>query len=516
MSTNDESDIGAPNGDSSSGALNEQPPVARGSTQAISIDEIMWRVRSELARRQGNRDHGTESPAEFSEVRSFDLSIPNWEPAVPRLPAKDTYHVSELLAYSDADFVDMAYRCVFRRAPDDAGFNHYLQALRGGRVTKIALLQTLLASPEGQAVGVHVDGMYLPSLLERWRTIRFIGPIIAWAHALLRLDASVTRQAARDAYHSREIQELGRIVNEGTQQFAQRIAALKVEVAGRAKVTELAELKKDHASVLTHLHHLEAEILARSQALDDRINHLDTSHESRDEQAAVALRALDSFYAAFEDHFRGDRAVIRTRVEPYLPLIREAGAGTPEAPVVDVGCGRGEWLELIRDSGLIGKGIEINRVFIDMCRGLGLDITEGDAIESLRAMPEGSAGAVTAMHLIEHLAFEQAIALLDEMRRVLRPGGIVIVETPNPENLSVGHHWFYTDPTHRNPIPPQTLRWIVEARGFSEIRIERLDLARGLNVPPPVNTDVPGADAINTLMASMRVGSDYAVIGKRS
>jgi SAM-dependent methyltransferase len=524
MSTNDKLDIGGSNG-ASNGDLKEQPQVARGSPQAFSIDEIMWRVRAELARRRGGRADALTSPAKPFEIRSFDLSIPAWEPAVPRLPAKEKYHLSEFLAFSDADFVDTAYRSIFRRMPDEVGFNHHLQALRGGRVTKIALLQVLLASPEGQAVGVHIDGMYLPSLLERWRRVKYIGPLIAWAHALLRLEASVTRQAALDSYQSREIQELGRIVNEGTQQIAQRIAALKVEVAGRVKVADLNALKKDHTSVLSQLNNLEAETFARSQALNDRINQLETRQGITadsvnrmilpDEKAAAALRALDPFYAAFEDHFRGERAVIRTRVEPYLSIVREAGAGTVEAPVLDIGCGRGEWLELIRDSGLVGKGIEINRVFVDMCRGLGLEVLEGDAIESLRAMPEGSVGAVTAMHVIEHLAFEQAITLLDEMRRVLRPGGIVILETPNPENLSVGHHWFYMDPTHRNPLPPQALRWIVEARGFHDVHIERLLLAREMNVPPPLPKDTPGADAINMLLASMSAAPDYAIIGKR-
>jgi O-antigen chain-terminating methyltransferase len=140
---------------------------------------------------------------------------------------------------------------------------------------------------------------------------------------------------------------------------------------------------------------------------------------------------------------------------------------------------------------------------------------EGDAIEALRGMPAGSAGAITSMHVIEHLPFDRAIGLLDEARRVLRPQGLVIVETLNPENLSAGNHWSNLDSNRRNPIPPEALRWIVEARGFTDVRIERLVSARDHNAPRPVSGDVPGAEAINALLASLGASMDYAIIGKR-
>ena len=119
------------------------------------------------------------------------------------------------------------------------------------------------------------------------------------------------------------------------------------------------------------------------------------------------------------------------------------------------------------------------------------------------------------MHLVEHLPFERVIALLDEIRRVLRSGGLVLLETPNPENLSVGVCNFYMDPTHRNPLPPEALRWIVEARGFMGARIERLTVARELNAPPLLPDDVPGAASVNVLLASLRVAPDYAIIARK-
>lgn len=158
---------------------------------------------------------------------------------------------------------------------------------------------------------------------------------------------------------------------------------------------------------------------------------------------------------------------------------------------------------------------EGNRLFVEACRGRGLDVEHADALAALRALPEASVGALTSMHLIEHLSFETVIALLDEAKRVLRPGGLLLLETPNPENLLVGACWFYTDPTHRNPIPPEALRWIVESRGFHAVRIERLTTARDMPWPGPVANDLPGASTINAMSEHFTAAPDYAVLGLR-
>jgi len=224
---------------------------------------------------------------------------------------------------------------------------------------------------------------------------------------------------------------------------------------------------------------------------------------------------LDPFYAAFEDHFRGGRDLVRERARPYIELVRGVAAGTSSAPVLDIGCGRGEWLELLREHGLIGRGIDLNRIFIEICRGHGLDVTEGDAISVLSALPDNSVGAITSMHLVEHLPFEQLIILLDEAYRVLIPGGLLLLETPNPENLSVGAHTFYLDPTHRNPIPPVALQWMVQARGFRDAVVDRLTVAREMDAPPQLAEDIPGASSINSLLAQFNIAPDYAIIAKR-
>jgi len=183
---------------------------------------------------------------------------------------------------------------------------------------------------------------------------------------------------------------------------------------------------------------------------------------------------MDAFYAALEDEFRGSRKEIKERLNIYVPKLTDAGIGSESMPILDVGCGRGEWLELLREHQLRASGIDLNRVALALCQELGLPATEADAIAHLRGLPDASLGAVTAFHVIEHMALPRLLALLDEIRRVLKPGGLAIFETPNPNNVFVSSRNFYLDPTHRHPIPPLLGRFLVKARGFERVEILEL------------------------------------------
>ena len=180
---------------------------------------------------------------------------------------------------------------------------------------------------------------------------------------------------------------------------------------------------------------------------------------------------LDTLYAAFEDQFRGEREEVKRRLQVYLPILKDAGI---IEDVLDIGSGRGEWLELLKREGIKGRGVDRNRVFVDQCRERELEVLEEDALSYLRSLPEHSLSAVTSFHLVEHLPFETLIKLLDESIRVLKRGGLLILETPNPENFMVGSCNFYSDPTHRNPIPSPTLAFLLEARGLFRIKVMKL------------------------------------------
>jgi 2-polyprenyl-3-methyl-5-hydroxy-6-metoxy-1,4-benzoquinol methylase len=230
---------------------------------------------------------------------------------------------------------------------------------------------------------------------------------------------------------------------------------------------------------------------------------------------------LDAMYASFEDRFRGTRADIKQRAMIYLPYIRAAKAGTTNSPIVDLGCGRGEWLEVLRDEGLVGRGVDTNRVFLHACQEMSLDVTGSDALQYLRDLKPSSVGAITSFHLIEHLPMKVLIAMIDESLRVLKPGGIVVLETPNPENLQVGACNFYTDPTHRNPMPPVLTESLLELRGFVRPLIVRRDQEKMRSLAPPhVATGQPLAANINpiveVMLSNFFVSPDYAVVAKKA
>jgi SAM-dependent methyltransferase len=317
--------------------------------------------------------------------------------------------------------------------------------------------------------------------------------------AAVRAEADATRgrlatmQQAMDALHSLKVER-------------HEVDVLRTTVLSRldAETTRAAELRAETERALGGF---------RDRLLDQWRSHLEHERrvnalldEVRQRGAMIAptpaapvtseyeAHALDAFYVAFEDRFRGARADILKRAAVYLPVVQAAQAGTSEAPVLDLGCGRGEWLETLRDSGLTGRGVDRNAAMVDACRELGLDAIAADALAYLRSLPDGSVGAVTAMHIVEHVPFQQVIVMLDEILRVLKPGGVAIFETPNPENVYVGACNFYIDPTHLHPYPPDALRFVFESRGFAEAVVRRLriepDGSRFLQ-DAPTNGDDP-------------------------
>jgi O-antigen chain-terminating methyltransferase len=147
---------------------------------------------------------------------------------------------------------------------------------------------------------------------------------------------------------------------------------------------------------------------------------------------------------------------------------------------------------------------------VALCQELGLDVRPADLGEYLSGVPDASLGAVTLSHVVEHLPYRLVIALLDEVLRALKPGGMLILETPNPQNIQVGAHTFYTDPTHRNPLPSSMLKFLVEARGFTGVQVLSLS-------PYPVGEAVPeDSELARRFNAYFYGAQDYAVIARKT
>jgi SAM-dependent methyltransferase len=182
----------------------------------------------------------------------------------------------------------------------------------------------------------------------------------------------------------------------------------------------------------------------------------------------VARRVSEHAYFELERRYRGTEEDIRGRIAGYLPYLAAGG------PALDLGCGRGEALALLREHGIAARGVDGSARMVAMCRERGLDAVQGDLFAALAAAPPGSLGAVLSFHVVEHLP----IGALDRLVRLawgaLRPGGTLILETPSPLSLVVGARNFWLDPTHARPVHPESLRLLYELAGFDPV--ERLDL----------------------------------------
>lgn len=182
----------------------------------------------------------------------------------------------------------------------------------------------------------------------------------------------------------------------------------------------------------------------------------------------------DTFYRAFEDRFRGSRELIRSRLIQYTPLLTTVAAGSIQRTALDLGCGRGEWLELLKENGFVASGCDLDSAMLAACRERNLEVYQIDALDALRGAPTASLSIVSGFHIAEHLPFSSLQALFVEATRTLEPGGVLILETPNPENVKVSSHTFHLDPTHQKPLPPALLAFMAEFYGFDHSNIVRL------------------------------------------
>jgi SAM-dependent methyltransferase len=225
-------------------------------------------------------------------------------------------------------------------------------------------------------------------------------------------------------------------------------------------------------------------------------------------------------YVGFEDQFRGSPDEIRRRVEEYLPIFEKTNG------VLDVGCGRGEFLELLRDGGVTARGIDINPAMVEVCRGKGLQAETGDALAYLRELPDGSLGGLFAAQVVEHLEPRYLMRLLDAAFDKLRPGAPIVLETINPACWFAFFESYIRDLTHVRPVHPDTLKYLLVATGFQHVdisyrapypdadKLQTLAQGRGAatSLDDMIETLNANVEKINRLLFTYL---DYAAIGVR-
>jgi O-antigen chain-terminating methyltransferase len=279
----------------------------------------------------------------------------------------------------------------------------------------------------------------------------------------------------------REVAGLMRRINEDIEERAEH---LRLHIAGLAgTINEVAdEVRKRSESALIRERLLESRVddlrstssVAHrvTQTLKRELERLQSSSAAtpRPETDATPPQptqsALDSYkYVGFEDDFRGPPDDIRKRLESYLPFFQGA------ADVLDAGCGRGEFLELLRDRGISARGVDLNHEMVEECRARGLTVDESDLLSYLRRLPDGSLGGLLAAQVVEHLEPSYLLQVLDAAFHALRPGSTLILETINVASWSAFFQSYIRDITHVRPLHPDTLRYLVSASGFQKIEV---------------------------------------------
>ena len=332
----------------------------------------------------------------------------------------------------------------------------------------------------------------------------------------------------REDYWQTQTESLAQERHRITEMFQQeRICTIELEGRLREQVDSVQQLQEDRQSeeyanrlqkAEERLQMLRRELVEHSQRvsrlLEEARKRLPAplDREQLEAFGQEDLHDLDSLYAAFEDAVRGPREEVREHLKSYLPLLQKARDDRNEFAVLDLGCGRGEWLDLLRQEGFMARGVDFNRSMVEECRDQQLDVENDDVLEYLNRIRDASVGAVTVFHMVEHLPFRKLIRLLDEVTRVLQPGGLAIFETPNPHNLSVGASGFYLDPTRRHPIPDETLRFLVESRGLCQVKVMPLNPCNPCNHIPEGKE---GSALVRRFNEYFYGPQDYAVIGRK-
>ncbi|MDF3886714.1 methyltransferase domain-containing protein [Cupriavidus basilensis] len=470
------------------------------------IDVLIARIRAETA----TLTHDDAEALSYGDEREYLRLPPVILPAPVGAVPGGRRASDQLYGMEDEAFVERAYQLVLKRAADATGLGHCLDALDNG-ASRLGIAATLRLSREGRARGGWIQGMgvAIPLVLAQ-RMLRPVHLASVPAALLRRYDRLCARRAETRQALPRLVQSLRHAVQKSFTAWQRPLQVMSSVVLRHDRTVEdlrqrMKSLEQDLAITRE-----DAQYLRQVAVRAERAAAMPQDPAQDRElplSPIVSSDVIEAYYVAFENANRGTMDEIRAKLSVYdgwLDVMGVAGG-----KVIDIGCGRGEWLTLLAERGIPAQGIDTNGAMVDLCRKQGLTAHAGDALTWLRGQADASVGAVTAFHVIEHLPFDYLYALIVESRRVLVPGGGLLFETPNPENALVGSHTFYHDFSHRNPITPTAISFLLKYHGFSDI-----DLVR--SSPYPAEARVPGDDPLTERVNGHLCGpQDFGVMARK-
>lgn len=478
---------------------------------AQTIDDVL----AEIARASAEAERSKPAPPEERTRTQFtDVSYTRPSPtSVSRTGAS----VGDYLDLSDAEFIDLAYQRLLGRPADPAGKASLLDAIRQGALSRARALSNMAAAPEAVSHGQTVSGVSSMLLRERLCRLPVFGRILRILISIVSLPGQLSAQAGRlgrlEAQMAQRLEMLDKQVEtafagaqrglvdlaDALDEMRQAVNELGDGLGDTAEVSKrtgarVKDLERSLAQTVSEFSASRARLQSEIRLAQQLTAVPMSSHRpaASTPETGLPQAELDEIYVAFERAFRGEPSLIKSRGERYLPLMRVSPVHS-HMPVLDVGCGRGEWLALLRENGLAACGVDLNPAMLDVARADGLDVVEADALAYLDERPERSLAAVTGFHIAEHLALDQLVRLLDAAYKALSPGGVVLFETPNPECLVVGAYSFHLDHSHVRPLVPAFMEFLMRQRGFSDVRIirqpEDIDLVRPGSVFAPTEIE---------------------------
>lgn len=246
----------------------------------------------------------------------------------------------------------------------------------------------------------------------------------------------------------------------------------KVNHIDKVSLPDLEKLRNEHNSLLQRYVDLEHRF-SLSQREQKKANGTKSSDKSGSTDLFANNHDLDNFYIEFENLYRGTEKEIRDKQTPYLKFFKGKSIDYKKKPVIDIGSGRGEFVQLLKKNGIRGVGVDLSEAMTQSALDKGLEAINDDAIAYIANQKSNSVGGVIGFHIAEHIPFEDLMYLIGESYRVLVKGGSLVLQTPNPESLYVGAYTFHFDPSHLKPIPPALMHFMAKYKGFDEVDIER-------------------------------------------
>lgn len=472
-----------------------------------------------------------------------------------RLKHNQTVDVRPLLGLGYEEFVKACYEKVLLRDPDREGAYHHVNRLHNREISKLELIYEFARSGEGRQKGIKLRGRKI-----RYQSLRFfrksfrvpiVGRVFRFFYNLLGINRVINSlvnwnraiEARADKLEQmcgaferhiealeRRIEGLERCVEEErnistsfVSSYEDRMESLELNVRNNNTLLEKYEglFKKQQTSIDQYGNDIDKMIVqvsnlkAATSSMKPAV--AETNEEKQqDTNAGEAVLGADSYYSIdyfdFENRFRGSREHVKNVQRVYLPYFKDC------ENVVDIGCGRGEFVELLAENGIGIKGVDLYLPYVEYGKMNGLPVFHGDGIEFLKQQEQ--VDGIFVGQVVEHISVQQIIELCAVAYEKLTDGSYLIMETPNPTSLAIYTESFYRDPSHNKPVHPETLKYIVEKRGFSDVQILYTESSRLPYRIPKISDENEGRehefDMAMQRVENLLYGSqDYAIIAKK-